>query len=404
MAAYIGVTGAFQRASTTVVAARESMLWTHMVSSVLLYGLARRLNFRRGFAALSVLLFSLSPVGLAYQRFAFLDNVVMMWLIAGLFWLASPHRSARSGLAAGFCFGMAFWAKETMIILTPALMLFFWDHTDPRNRKVRARAAFGLYLGLVFAYPLFAWLKSELFPGPGHVSLIDTFMWQVHGRTPTGSLLDAGSQTHRMAMEWLHGDPVILAAGVLLTPLAVLSKRLRAIALTMLIQVDRIPTWLPRASTYALRTSLLIVLTAATVIAIPLVRPTLARAMSAPAYKEPQEAVAYTMRHVPKNAALVVDNYTFTDFALRGWWPLPLDKLELDPAVRQNRIHNWSDIDYILIGAMSESDKKSYPLTTTAVKNSKAIRSFTFGDDALTLRRVVKPKRRATATSGHLRP
>src|SRR4029453_5907443 len=61
-ALYASVTGAFARAPNAVAAGREFILVLHVVSSVLLYVLARRLGLRRLAGAGAVLLFALSPL------------------------------------------------------------------------------------------------------------------------------------------------------------------------------------------------------------------------------------------------------------------------------------------------------------------------------------------------------
>src|SRR5215203_537592 len=91
IAAWTWPTHGFDR-TWSVVTGRELMLVVHVVSCLLVYVLARRLGLRRGFAALGVASFSLSPLGLHYQRMVLLDNIALAWLLAAFVLAASPGR------------------------------------------------------------------------------------------------------------------------------------------------------------------------------------------------------------------------------------------------------------------------------------------------------------------------
>jgi hypothetical protein len=436
MSGFTWLTSAFERSPTTLIATREFMVWVHLASSLFLFGLARRIGMKPTFAGLAVLLFSLSPLGLHYQRMAFLDNIVVLWLVAGLFFLASPRRSVASGVAAGICFSLAVLTKETVAPVVLAAVVFFWYYTDPRNRLVRAVCHYGFYL-IIASYLWYALNKNELLPGPGHVSLWGTFLWQIEERQPTGSLFDSHSQTFAMVANWAHTDPVVLLGGLFLMPLAFLDKRLRGIVVMALAHIAltfrngylpyayvtlifplfaliiagalnwcwegwteryaarsprRLPAWVPRAATVCLRTGMLAGAVLAVYIITPIWQPTLHRATTAEPDLAVHQATAYVQTHIPNGAMVVTDNNSWTDIARLGLNPAPIDKLELDPAVRRKLIGGWRDIDYILSTKLTTSDEKTYPITAQAVRNSEVMHSFGSGESTLYLRRVVKPQ------------
>jgi hypothetical protein len=237
IAGYTWVTGAFGRASTTVGAVRECMLVVHLVSVVLVYQVARRVGCRRGFAGVAVVLFSLGPVGLWYQRLAFLDNLVVVWVLAAMVAAASPRRSVAAAAGAGVCLGCAVWSKETAVLLAPGVYGLLVSRWDRRNRRFVHRAFLVLLGGVCGLYLVYAGVKGELLPGPGHVSLWAAVRWQLLERPGSGSLWQAGSGTRGLAMGWWRADPVLLGAGLVAAVAALGVRRLRMIGLVVVVLV-----------------------------------------------------------------------------------------------------------------------------------------------------------------------
>src|SRR3954447_23788369 len=101
--------------------------------------------------------------------------------------------------------------------------------------------AFGAFVsGLVLVgcfYPLYALLRGELFPGPGHVSLIGAWQFQLANRSGSGSILTPGSGANDLLHSWLFYDPVILVAGLAATVAALVVRRLRPPAVAAAILV-----------------------------------------------------------------------------------------------------------------------------------------------------------------------
>ncbi|WP_419469330.1 ArnT family glycosyltransferase [Candidatus Frankia alpina] len=186
IAIYTKLTDGFHRAATAVTAVRELMFLLHLASCVLLYRLGRLLGLRRFFAGLALLVFSLSPLALWYQRMAFLDNIGVMWLLAAFVCAASPRRSVAAAALAGTFMAFSFWSKETTLLFLPGLYVLLWQHWDPRNWRFVRRNFLGCLLGICGIYILYAAAKNELFEGPGHVSLEWAVRWQLFDRAPSG--------------------------------------------------------------------------------------------------------------------------------------------------------------------------------------------------------------------------
>jgi 4-amino-4-deoxy-L-arabinose transferase-like glycosyltransferase len=437
MAGYTWVTRAFERLPTAISAGREFMVWVTLVSAAMIYLLGRRLGYHRLAAAGAVLLFGLSPLAVPFQRMVFLDNLAVMWTLAALALAASPRRSLAASAGSAVCFAIAVLSKETIAVLFPALFLLLWQHTSPKTRRYSIALFLTLLGALVFVYPLYAILKNELFEGPGHVSLVWAIKWQLFNRPPSGSLLDPSSDTHAVARSWLDRDPLLLGAGVLLTPFGLLIRRTRAVALALAIQVvmlfrngylpfpyviamlpfaaltitgvaDQLckgPAHEPRRThperratsrrwfmTLTKRAGQLVVALAVAVSLIvlgPAWSRGAHRAMTEDHSQPPRQTLAYVLAHVPQGSVLLVDDNLWTDLVRHGFDPNPVwfYKLDLDPAIRGKYKNGWRDIDYVVLGELTPSTLRDLPLVAAAIRHSEVVASF--GDGDLAVRRVI---------------
>jgi cellulose synthase/poly-beta-1,6-N-acetylglucosamine synthase-like glycosyltransferase len=241
------VTGLFGQSIYSIDGGRQVMFAVAVVSCSLLYTLARRIDLSRTLSAAAVMMFALSPLGLYFHRGTELDNPATMWALAAFVLALSPRRRLWSFAASGACFAVSVLSKETTLVMLPALLLAAFQNSDHRTRRycLTLLVTFLALIGL--AYPLYATLKGELIPGPGHVSLIGTDIDMLFGRKGTGSVFDPHSVAHGTVMFWLWLDPWLVGAALVLSPIALLVRKTRAIALAYLIQVTIIlrPGYLP---------------------------------------------------------------------------------------------------------------------------------------------------------------
>jgi hypothetical protein len=439
IAGYTWLTRAFERLPTAVSAGREFMICVKLVSAALLYLLGRRLGFHRLAAGFAVLLFGLSPLAVPFQRMVFLDNPALMWTLAALALAASPRRSLAASAGSGACFAIAVLSKETSLVLFPALALLLWQHTSPRTRRYNIALFLTVLAALVFLYPLYAILKNELFEGPGHVSLLWAIKWQLFDRTPSGSLLDPSSRTYAVARSWFDQDPWLLGSGVLLIPLGLLLRRLRAITLALVIQVVMLfrngflpfayvvamlpfaallvagvadhlckgyvprrsihPGWREKArvwvSALTRRTGQLVVISAiaaSLVVVAPAWSRDLHQQMTEDRSQPVKQALAYAIANIPERSVLLTDDNLWPDLIRNGFNPNPIwfYKLDLDPALRAKYKNGWRDIDYVVIGYVPPVILRDLPMVTEALENSDVVAKFGSGDTEVTIRRIRK--------------
>ncbi len=432
LAAYIWATGGFHWYPSAVMVGREFMWWVTLASCALLFVLCRRLGFRRTTAAVTVLLFGLSPLAVYYHRMVSLDNIGTMWLLAALVIAASRRHSLAAAFWSAVCMAVAVLSKETLAILLPAVIWLLWQHSQGRTRKWHLGIFATTFAELVAFYPLFAVLRGELIPGRGHVSLTWALWWQLLGRTGSGSLLDGHSATHGLAVLWMGTDPWLISAGVVLVPAGLLIRRLRPAALGMLIQVAmlitggyvpyfyvtamlpfaalliggvadtlwspaawrwRVPDRLRRAAETRkyLRYSGRVPVAAAIVVLAALVAPqwgtTMVNQSKTDGYAGSLAATEWVERNVPRDAVSVVDDYMWLDLKLAGMNPLWSQKTGTDPQTSQRELpHGWRSIQYVVLTTQISGALAQLPVVAAAVGHSVVVRSFA---DGVTVRRVI---------------
>ena len=244
---WTSVRGLFGQVTYSLDVARELMCAISIVSFSLLYTLARRLKMNPVFAAVTVILFALCPLSLYFHRGVELDNPATVWAIAAFVLVLSPRRRLSSFTGSGACFAASVLSKETTLVMLPALLLAAFQNTDSRTRRYCMALLISFFALIVLAYPLLATLKGELFPGPGHVSLVGTDVNMLFTRQGTGSIFNPHSVARLWVMDWLGLDPWLLGVALLLSPIALALRAIRPAALAFMIQVAMVlrPGYLP---------------------------------------------------------------------------------------------------------------------------------------------------------------
>jgi hypothetical protein len=412
---------------SAVAEARNLMLIPALVSAALLFVLARRLGLNRGFAATAVLLFALSPLAISSLRAVYLDNIATPWILAAFVLAASPQRRLWAYAASGACFAVALLTKETSLLILPGLVLMVRQSVDPRTRAF-CMAAFGAMLALVaLGYPLYALLKGELLPGEGHVSLLEAVQFQLYGRASTGSALDFGSLSHQLVAGWLDTDPWLLALGVLLAPAALLVRRLRPVAVTLLVLVVVAlrPGYLPQPFVIALlpfcalvaaglldavwkkatrpgwqRPAVALATLSVALLMLPAWRDAAGHAMRQDQVTPVLEAEQWVEENVDHRARVLVDDTLYVDLVEAGFeqqfgvvWFYKLDySTNLDPSVARNLPGGWRAFDYVVSTPVIRSALDHNPgglqQVRLALENSKSVATFGSGPRRVQVRRI----------------
>jgi 4-amino-4-deoxy-L-arabinose transferase-like glycosyltransferase len=235
LAGWVGVLpGGFSAFGNAINTGRVLMLIVHLASVLLMFEVVRRFTASRPAAFLATFVFNLSPLGVYYQRQVLLDNLMMFWILLGLFLLARRDGRIVTAMGAGFCFGLALVTKENALFVLPGCA-YLLHRTVKEQANRRFGVSFWWFAALtpVIAYLLFAQIKNELFPQnfnfnlgaatPGdHVSLLYTVWWQLHRNSNSANGL---SFTDLLRDSWLFKDRYLLIAGCVATVLALISGR-----------------------------------------------------------------------------------------------------------------------------------------------------------------------------------
>jgi glycosyltransferase XagB len=431
--------GLFGHTTFSIDAGRGFMVFVAVVSCSLLYTLARRLGFGRVSASVAVLLFGLSPLAVFFHRAVLLDNPAMAWALAAFVLAVTPERRLWAFAGSGACFAASVLCKETFFVLLPALIFAAIQNTDPRTRRYCWTLFMSFFVVIAIAYPLYAVLKGELLPGPGHVSLIGYMFVQLVSRKGTGSLFSAHSQTHVLVGQWLHLDPWLLGAALALSPVALARRSTRPIALAFLIQILVIlrPGYLPNMYVlqllpfaalivpaaiaslchrwraikdrgFALTWAAYVTFPALVVLVGVIVRWTGAdaTAMTSQPDNPTRAAQRWIVDHVGRSQRMIVADefyvyliqHGFNHQPVKGgffsttivsYWPL-----DYDPAVRREFPQGWRDFTYVVSTEAMRDSTYQTPTATEALSHSSVVVSFGRGTGRVEIRKI------STAQSG----
>ncbi|QSY47671.1 ArnT family glycosyltransferase [Streptomyces griseocarneus] len=433
------IPAAFSPDVMSVAPMRCAMLLVSAVSAVLVYVLGRRLGLPRWAAGLGMALFGLSPLAVVLQREIFLDNIAVMWVLLAFCLAASPRRHLWHHFGAGLAAAVAVLSKETMLVVLPALLLTMWRHTHRDTRKFAVTGAVTACLLVGLAYPLFALLNHELFPGPGHVSLLDGIGYQM-SRPGSGFVLDPGSGSHAVLRSWLYYDRVLplcgLAAAVVLVAAARWSRTGRALAgpaaaaVILALVALRPSGYLPamyviqvlpflalalagvaasaagallrtgagrgRRQRVAGRSAVAVLAVTAAVLVVPRWYDGDRSALTTDANASYRSAVAWLgdREHVadPSRTRVLADDAVWLDLVHAGYRPgtgaIWFYKADLDPAVAETLPRGWRDVDYVLASPTVRRDAATLPLVRAALANSEPVAAFGEGEDRIEVRRI----------------
>jgi hypothetical protein len=425
LAAWTAATGAFGRAANAIAAGRELMLVLQLASAALLYVLARRLGLRRPAAAGGVLLFALSPLALGFHRAVYLDNVATPFLLGAFVLALSPRHRLAAHAGAGLCFAAAVLAKETSLLLAPALLWQYWQVSDHRTRRYSVTVAASLFVLPCCAYLLYATLRGELLPGPGHVSLVDAVRFQLAGRAASGSPFDPGSGGRGTIRLWLGLDPWLLAAAVVLVPAGLAIRRLRPVTVgfatlaAMTLRPGYLPVplvigmlpfasllvagvadtaWGSRPGRHAApggppvgRVVVAACLAVAAVVVAPRWWQGDRELMTADQDAPFRQADAWIAGNVPREARLLVDDALWVDLVERGRPPgqvVWFYKLDTDRDVKARYPRGWQEFDYVVATPTMRGFPESLPQVGEALRHSEVAATFGSGTGRVEVRKV----------------
>jgi hypothetical protein len=417
-----------------VVAGRIIMVGYTLASAVLLYKLARNLRLHPVAAVATPLLWGLCPLTVYEARQVFLDNMQLPWLLLAFALATDSHRRLHLHLLSGIAFAAAVLTKETAIFAGPAVLVALWQNAYRPTRRFSLLGWLTLAGIVVLSYPLYALIKNELLPGPGHVSLADAITWQLSARTGSGFVLDPNSVANQVMLSWFAQDRVLILAGLGSALACLFVRRLRpvgvvvltytlvalrphgylplmfvivvlpfaALAVTGLFDAvfaaaARRSVWIRVVSTAVLGCTVL----AGVVLVAPSWRAHLQYGLTIDANAPYVEAMQFVERSLPRDSVVLTDDIAWNDLVRAGW---PSDgftgavwyyKLDRDPEAAVALPNGWRDVDYVLVGrpmgllAGTEAlNRTTDPRVMAAYENSDVVAAWGPPEERVELRKV----------------
>jgi endo-1,4-beta-D-glucanase Y len=158
---------------------RIAMLLLKIVSVLLVYFIIKKQTGKYYLGLLGIVLMSVSPLGLYYQRRILLDNVMTCMALFALFFISLKKATIARGILSAIFLGIAVLSKESAIFFVPGFLLLNYLRLSRNHRNLGTILYLCFFGSIVFLYPVTALLKTELFPSPDRVSLINTLLYQV---------------------------------------------------------------------------------------------------------------------------------------------------------------------------------------------------------------------------------
>jgi 4-amino-4-deoxy-L-arabinose transferase-like glycosyltransferase len=195
IATWLQLTGGPFTFGNVLNSGRVFMLLYAIGSALWVYLLVRRWSGSRSAAFLALIIFSLSPLSVTFQRQIYLDNISTFWLLLSLYLLAVSNSRLLYFVLAAISFGISVLSKEIMLLFLPAMLYAAWLHTTSFQRKFTLVSFAYIVIAVCSAFVLMAVLKDELFPYAwhlpwdthAHLSMLDTFVGQAQRGQSNGS-------------------------------------------------------------------------------------------------------------------------------------------------------------------------------------------------------------------------
>ena len=198
IALWVQLTGGLFTFGTAVNSGRVLMILYASGSALFVYLIVRRLLGSRSVALLAMVIFSLSPLCIDYQRQVLLDNVATFWLLLSLYLMVIGNSRLIFIVLSAIAYGFSLLSKEVLLLYFPVMIYAIWFHTTRFQRKFALVAFIYSVSAIGSLFILMAVLKGELLPTGWlpwdqhqHTSLVATYLGQVQRGQSQGSILSS---------------------------------------------------------------------------------------------------------------------------------------------------------------------------------------------------------------------
>lgn len=416
IAAWVELTGGFFTFGNALNTGRVLMLLYALGCSLLVYLIARRFGASRSAGLLAMLLFSLSPLSITYQRQVLLDNVATFWLLLSLYLLVVGNSRLKYIVFSALALGISFLSKEVFLLFMPAMVYAVRLYTTQFQRKFAVVAFTYTMIAVGSGFILLAILKGELLPTgwlpwdhSNHLSLIGTLIGQTKRTQAQGSFASSFSN-------WLYGDNVLIIGSTIATAfnlvlgwwnrkqllLALLALSfwlllvrggvvlsfyliplIPLLALNIAMMVHTLISWLGKKVRFDfVRVALMLCMVVA-IVPFDLMHSGILFTQHPTSAQN--EAITWVRQHVPHNDFMVINSYLYMDLREPegagvgdgATYPYAhvYQNVASDPAIKSVLLaNNWDRIDYIVADSEMLSDiradKATFKIIDDALNSS----------------------------------
>ncbi|MCL4353106.1 glycosyl hydrolase family 8 [Patescibacteria group bacterium] len=422
IALWVKLTGGFFTFGTSVNSGRVLMLVLHVASAYFLYYIAKKLTQSKLPGILAVLIFSLSPLGIYFQRRVLLDNIMVFWVLLSLAILLKDRLRLSQIILSAVTFGIGVLSKEYAVFFIPAFIYLIAVKPGVAHRSF-AIAKWICVSGLIIStYFIYALLKGEFFPvgflgnHTPHVSMLETFAFQI-GRGNAVPFWNQNSIFMTNLREWITRDTLTVMLGIAATALgAILCFRIKALRIPIFLAIlfwifllrgkEVIDFYIaPLIPLLALNIGIFVYLLSKFA-AFEKKRETAvlfsiftfficAWLLFHPIGQYTKDetsaqikATDWVKAHVPQNAYIAIDDYDYVDLhakRFKGDTVYPnadwFWKIYYDPQVRNKYHNNWRKINYIMLSheMLKQMGEGTQGFLKDAFKNSHIAADFRKG-------------------------
>ncbi len=222
IALWLKITGGLFTFGFAINSGRVLMLLLHIGSALLLYFIGKKITGSKLVGAFAVLMFSLSPLAIYFQRRVLLDNIMVFWLLLSVTFVLFSKQRLRWIIASAVSFGIAVLSKESAIFFLPFMAVLVYSQLHKINRLFGAIKWIAVAGAIISLYFIFSMFKGEFFPSGTllggnneHVSLLGTLQFQ--GSRGNVSIFNPGSSFWEMTGNWKNDDPSFMIVGAIST-------------------------------------------------------------------------------------------------------------------------------------------------------------------------------------------
>ncbi len=238
------LTGGFFTFGYSINTGRVFMLVVHLISCVLLYYIAKKQTSSRLAGLATILFFSLSPLGIYFQRRVLLDNTMIMWALVSLLFLLHYNNRLSYMLYSAIALALAVLTKENAIFFIPLYFYIVFSTSHKKHRNFVVTQWLLIIFSIISLYFVYSFLKGEFFPAftflggnVDHVSLLETLRYQASRKG--GSIFDTQNSLFWQYMRtWAKEDSLLIYGGVIATfvslAIGVRNKNARIVSLLSL--------------------------------------------------------------------------------------------------------------------------------------------------------------------------